>query len=56
MVKEARGHINVLVEKLLLQASNQVAFLCAKEPPVVLKKKKKKKLTNALETRCTKEI
>lgn len=49
----------MLIEKLL-QASNQVAFLCDKEPQVVPKKLEKKifigKLKNGAETRCTKEV
>lgn len=36
-----RSFSNVLVEKFLLQASNQVAFLFDKEPCIVLKKLEK---------------
>lgn len=39
--KSWRSFINMLVEKLLLQASNQVEFLHDKEPHVVLKMLKK---------------
>lgn len=36
-----RSFSNVLVEKSLLQSSNQVAILCGKKPHVVLKKLEK---------------